>query len=112
MSTPATTDIDAPMLAEQDPDQRLATATGRRWPESLPFGMLALLVAFASLAACYATFALDTFMGNGSGKVRFSFNPHIQAILMLGLAALTVYALWRDREMHGSRVPVLSCSTT
>jgi class 3 adenylate cyclase len=79
---------------------------GRAITIYLPFGSLALIAAFGSLAVCYASILIAAIIGVKVGDNALGLNPHVQAVIMWGLAALAVFALWRDRQRHGGAVPV------
>jgi class 3 adenylate cyclase len=70
----------------------------------LPAGMPAFLAALGSLATCYGSMIAALLLGV---EVKHVASPHLQAILMWGLALLAVFALWRDRRRHGSRTPLV-----
>jgi class 3 adenylate cyclase len=67
----------------------------------LPFGVLALMGAVASMAMCYASLFFWTVLG----ITTLGLNPHLQAALMVGFALFAVYALWQDRKRHHNYVP-------
>jgi class 3 adenylate cyclase len=67
----------------------------------LPFGVLALLGAVASMVICYASILSRTVLG----IPKLGLNPHLQAALMVGFAVFAVYALWQDRKHHHNNVP-------
>jgi len=80
-----------------------APARGR----GLPFGWLAYIGAAGSILACYGTPLLVTvFAGVGF----FSWNPHVQAVLMWLLGMLAVYGLHQDRRQHGHPLPMATGS--
>ena len=66
--------------------------------------MPAFLAALGSLATCYGSMIAALLLGV---EVKQVVSPHLQAILMWGLALLAVFALWRDRRRHGGRTPPL-----
>ena len=70
----------------------------------LPAGMPAFLAALGSLATCYGSMIAALLLGV---EVKQVVSPHLQAILMWGLALLAVFALWRDRRRHGGRTPLV-----
>ena len=67
----------------------------------LPFGIPALGFATASLLTCYTSILAGYLLGADPLDI----NPHVQAVLMWGFAALAVYALWRDSRHHRSNLP-------
>ena len=67
----------------------------------LPFGVLALIGAVASVATCYASILVYSFLGVSA----LGLNPHVQAALMGAFALFAVYALWQDRKRHHNNVP-------
>jgi class 3 adenylate cyclase len=71
----------------------------------LPNGLLALFGAGASMLVCYNNF-LFTILAAFTGTMP-QFNPHLQAVLMWGFAAIAVYSLIQDRKLHGSLVPTV-----
>ena len=66
--------------------------------------MPAFLAALGSLATCYGSMIAALLLGV---EVKQVVSPHLQAILMWGLALLAVFALWRDRRRHGGRTPLV-----
>lgn len=69
---------------------------------SVPAGLGAIVAALASLATCYAGIVAGAVLG----IPWLSINPHLQAVLMWGLALVTVVFLWRDQRRHGSNLPL------
>ena len=69
----------------------------------LPFGVLALIGAVASVATCYAGLSAWVFFGVSA----LGLNPHVQAALMGAFALFAVYALWQDRKRHHNNVPAI-----
>ena len=70
------------------------------------FGILALLAAGASLLFCYAQI-LISLLAPMFGMQEFQLNIHLQAICMWGFALVTSYGLYRDRDRHGSNIPLM-----
>jgi class 3 adenylate cyclase len=69
------------------------------------FGFLAFFGAAASVAACFAKI-LITLLAPLFGLAIIGVNPHVQAIIMWGFAALAVIGLVRDRKRHDSKLPL------
>jgi H+/Cl- antiporter ClcA len=68
----------------------------------LPPGALALLAAAGSLVACYGTL----FVAMVLGVEMTGWRAHLQALVMWGLGAVVLYALWTERREHGSSIPL------
>ncbi|MDP5218382.1 adenylate/guanylate cyclase domain-containing protein [Ruegeria sp. 2205SS24-7] len=66
-------------------------------------GAAATIAAFASLLTCYVGVALEAFFGIKG----MALNPHLQAVLMWMLAFVATAFVFRDRERHGSALPLL-----
>ena len=72
-----------------------------------PFGSLAFFGALGSLMCCYFVILAGFALGLGTATSAAEFiNPHLQAVIMWGLALVAVYALWQDRKYHSSSVPI------
>ncbi|WP_193367822.1 adenylate/guanylate cyclase domain-containing protein [Pelagibius marinus] len=69
----------------------------------LPAGAAAFLAALGSLTVCYGSIVMTSLLGVQKEQL---FNPHVQAVLMWGLALVAVFALWRDRRRHGGTIPL------
>lgn len=67
----------------------------------LPFGFLAMVASFVSLAVCYGSNLAGAVL-----DIPLPINAHLQAVVMWGFALLAVYALWRDRRAHASPLPI------
>lgn len=72
----------------------------------VPFGSLAFAGAIGSLLCCYFVILLSVLSGLEPVSLSQVINPHVQAVVMWGLALLAVYALWRDRAHHSSNIPI------
>ena len=70
---------------------------------SLPVGLGAVLAAGASLATCYAGILTSYVVGFQWVTV----NPHVQAVMMWGLALIAAIFLWRDRKRHQHALPII-----
>lgn len=70
------------------------------------FSWLAFLGAAASVALCYLT-KLTGAVAPLIGADALTINPHLQAFLMCALAAVAVFAILRDRRLHGEAAPLL-----
>ncbi|MEX0351140.1 MAG: adenylate/guanylate cyclase domain-containing protein [Paracoccaceae bacterium] len=66
-------------------------------------GGAATIAAFASLLTCYVGVALEALFGIEG----MAFNPHLQAVLMWTLAIVATAFVFKDRERHGSALPLL-----
>ena len=73
---------------------------------TLPFGLLALLGAGASLLFCYAQVVISL-LAPLFGLPEFELNIHVQALFMWGFALVTVIGLAQDRKLHGNNVPLV-----
>ncbi|MGZ2256108.1 adenylate/guanylate cyclase domain-containing protein [Roseobacter sp. A03A-229] len=69
---------------------------------ALPVGLGAVLAASASLITCYSGILASYVVGTQA----FMINPHVQAVLMWGLALCAVLFLWRDRRRHWNAAPL------
>lgn len=72
----------------------------------LPFGWLAYLGAGLSILVCYGKVVILSAI-DAVGVRNPEFNPHVQAILMWTLGLVALYGLYRDREDHGQKYPLL-----
>lgn len=68
-------------------------------------GWLAFVGAGLSMVICYFVKLLAA-LPQVFGPIDWTLNPHVQAVLMCLCAALAVYAIWRDRRVHGQLRPV------
>ncbi|MCL6282298.1 adenylate/guanylate cyclase domain-containing protein [Ruegeria sp. 2012CJ41-6] len=66
-------------------------------------GGAATIAAFASLVTCYVGVALEALFGIEG----MAFNPHLQAVLMWALALVATGFVFRDRDRHGSDLPLV-----
>jgi class 3 adenylate cyclase len=82
--------------------EMLAAAHATEVKLVLPFGILALGCAVASMAICFGNELLFVL-----GIELPIINPHVQAVVMWSLSLVAVYALWQDRKHHGSNVPLV-----
>lgn len=74
----------------------------------LPFGVLAYSGAGVSVAFCFAkTIVIYTSAVFGIALVEFSFNPHLQAVLMWLFASVAVVGLVLDKGRCGSSIPMI-----
>ena len=82
------------------------TTVAEPHPHIVRSGTLAYLGAAASLFVCFwkATFG---FIAPVIGLSVIDINPHLQAIIMWGFAAVTVAALIIDRKQHGENTPLI-----
>jgi class 3 adenylate cyclase len=65
-------------------------------------GMLALIAAAGSLAACYGTL----FVAAAFDVEMVGWRAHLQAVVMWGLGAVALYALAMERRLHGRSLPL------
>ena len=94
-------------MANDPPPQKPSSAAAlapqaEEFTFALPLGLGAVLAALASLATCYAGILTSYVLGT----TWLVINPHVQAILMWGLALVTVLFLWRDQKRHDSVLPL------
>jgi class 3 adenylate cyclase len=85
-------------------EKLFSSAPATKLSAVLPFGMPALALATASMAACFGVILVELYLG--LQPYSLGLNPHIQAIVMWGLGLMAVYALWQDRKRHHSSIPV------
>lgn len=83
----------------------MTTIPAPRYPV-FRFGLLAYLGATVSLFFCFWK-AVSGLLAPLIGLTVIDLNPHLQAIIMWGFAAITVAALVADRQNHGDRMPLL-----
>jgi class 3 adenylate cyclase len=94
-------DMTAPVRSATQGTATAETGHASEFRIVLPFGVPALAFAAASLLTCYTSILAGYFLGVDPLEI----NPHVQAVLMWGFAALAVYALWRDGRHHRSNLP-------
>jgi class 3 adenylate cyclase len=71
---------------------------------ALPFGMVALGFAVASMAMCVAPAIAEFLFGLEPNSL--DPNPHAQAVMMWVFGMCSIFAMWRDRNRHNSSFPV------
>ncbi len=92
----------ATMLNKNFAPRQMALGGDTQPLSRFPPGTLAFLGAVGSLLTCYGTiFAAAAF-----GIQLVDWNAHLQAIVMWSFGAIAIYAMWRDRRLHGSNLPV------
>lgn len=89
------------MLNKNVAPQRMALDADTQPLSRFPPGTVAFLGAAGSLLTCYGTiFAAAAF-----GIQLVDWNAHLQAVVMWSFGAIAIYAMWRDRRLHGSNLP-------
>jgi len=82
------------------------TSPTKLHPQKFRFGNIAYLGAAISLLACFGKATIG-FVTPVIGLSIIELDPHLQAIIMWGFAAISVAALFVDLNQHGELTPLL-----